>query len=374
LAYNKITGPGVGIAVSGRNMAVSRNVVKLTGNKDKDAYAIAIEGVKKLNMLKNNVKYVGATKGTAINNAVLISNAKKATVSGNTITAKLVSCYVPWAEIPEGSGNWVSFPVSEGVVVQDSDDIQFDANSITVNYKGVCGSYDTIYAVDFKNSANARISNNDIEANGHTYIYGIIISGDDFTITNNNLDIVSDVYYADGIDVEGPATGVISGNTLNIYGVTSAYGIYSGMNGADVKADYIDNIIYAEAYSTFGMSLGDVESKVSGNNIDLKGNYTTGIASRASKLAVYSCNINAKGSNIGNESIWEEFGIETIGIKVVAGVATIKDNTVNTTGKYSVDLKNTKSSVTYNTLYAKKLSGNKSVSFTGSATVKNNSP
>ena len=374
LAYNKIIGPGIGITVSGKNMAVSRNVVKTTANKDKNAYGIVINGVSKLNMLKNTVKYVGATEGTGINNAVFISNAKRATVSGNTINAKLVSCYVPWAEVPAGSGNWVSSPISEGVVVDSSDDIQFDSNLINVNYKGISGMYDTIYAVDFRNSNEVMIDHNDIAANGHTYIYGLIISGDDFTVSNNNFDIVSDVYYANGIDIEGPATGVVNDNTFNIYGVTSAYAIYSGMNGANVSANYIDNIIYAEAYSAFGMSLGDVESKVFGNNINLEGNYTTGIASKANTLMVNGCKINAKGSNVGNESIWEEFGIETIGIKVTAGVATINANTVKTTGDYSVDLKDTESSVTDNTLYAKKLSGNKSVNFTGKATVKNNRP
>ena len=374
LAYNNIVGPGIGITVSGRNMAVSRNVVKITGNKDKDACGIVVDRVNKLNMLRNNVKYVGATEGTGLNNAVFISEAKQAIVCANTITAKLVSCYVPWAEVPAGSGNWVSSPISEGVVVEDCEDILFDSNLITVNYKGVCGSYDTIYAVDFRNSTGAKILNNDITANGHTYIYGMIISGDDFTITNNNFDVSSDVYYANGIDIEGPATGVVIDNTLNIYGVTSAYAIYSGMNGADVKASYIDNIIYAEAYSAFGMSLGDVESDISGNNINLNGNYTTGIASKVSKLTVTDCKINAKGSNVGNESIWESFGIETIGIKVVDGVATIISNNVKTTGNYTVDLKDTNSSVTDNTLTAKKLSGNKSVNFTGSATVKNNRP
>ncbi|WP_458455316.1 hypothetical protein, partial [Methanobrevibacter sp.] len=373
LAYNKITGAGTGIYVSGKNMAVSRNVIRLTGHKGKDAYAIHVDGVSKLNMLKNNVKFVGA-KGDGLSNAILIFNANKTTVNGNTFRFDLVSCYVPWAEVPAGSGNWVSSPISEGVVVDSSDALVFEENTVIVNYKGISGDYDTIYAVDFKNSDNVLISSNEITAKGHTYIYGIIISGNDFSIYNNTINVESDVYYANGIDVEGPATGEIAENYITIKSVQSAYPIYSGMNGQDVSVSYVSNALIAEAYLVLGMSLGDVQSTIVDNEIDIKGNYTTGIASRVSNLEATGNVINAIGSNVGNLSIWESFGVQTVGIKITAGVATINSNSVETTGDYSVDLQDTASTVEENDLYANELAGDSSVTYTGNATVRNNNP
>ena len=78
------------------------------------------------------------------------------------------------------------------------------------------------------------IENNVINALGHTYIYGIILSGENFNINNNVISTESDVYYANGIDIEGPASGIIDSNNISVKGVESAYAIYSGMNGADV--------------------------------------------------------------------------------------------------------------------------------------------
>ena len=372
LALNRIVGPGTGIYVSGKSMAVSRNVIKPNANPDKDSYAIHIDGVTKLSMLRNNVKYVGATEGTGINNAVLISNAKKATVTGNVITVTLVSCYVPWAEVPAGSGNWVSSPVSEGVVVDSSDSLVFDSNDITVKYKGVSGMYDTIYAVDFRNSDNVVISNNKVVAKGHTYIYGMIISGDNFAIVGNDISTVSDVYYANGIDIEGPATGVVEDNNISAVGVQSSYPIYSGMNGQDTYVNYTNNVISGEAYFVLGMSLGDVENMIDGNEIVLNGNYTTGIATRSDSSIIEGNTIKACGSNVGNESIWESFGVETIGIKITTGVASITLNDVESTAEYTIDLKDTSSDVEFNSLSAKTLTGDSSVLFTGDATVKDN--
>ena len=213
--------------------------------------------------------------------------------------------------------------------------------------------YDTIYAVDFKNSDNALIKGNTIDANGHSYIYGIIISGENFTIYDNDIETESDNCYANGIDVEGPATGVIYANEIHATGVQSAYPIYSGMNGQDVSVNYTNNDLYGNAYYVVGMSLGDVESNIVNNCIYVDGNYTKGIASKVDKLSVTENLIVSSGSNVGNKSAGDSFGLDTYGIKVVSGDAYIANNTIKSTSDYAIYMAvGTSGSIANNTLVA----------------------
>ena len=358
---NVIATSGKGICLKGDNVSadLEGNFINVVGNDDKDAYAIHVDSIIDLSVVNNEIDYQGLTKGTGINNAVYIVNTTGATVSKNKFTLDLVSCYVPWVEIPTGSGNWVSFPVSEGIVIEESNYATFEENEIELNYGDVCGIYDTIYAVDFKNSDNALIKGNTIDANGHTYIYGLIISGQNFTIYDNDIESESDNYYANGIDVEGPASGVIFGNEIHATGVSSAYPIYSGMNGQNVSVNYINNDIYGNAYLVIGMSLGDVNSTITNNCIYVDGNYTKGIASKVANLAVISNLIVSSGSNVGNESAWEAFGVDTYGIKVTEGDAFIANNTITSTSDYAIYMAPaTTGSIANNTLVAKNMGRN----------------
>jgi hypothetical protein len=377
LEDNTIFTSGKGISLAGNETTanVNDNSINVGGIKDKDAYAIYAIDVPELNVLRNHIDYAGTTEGNGINNAIYISNVSFTRIAANKFDLELVSSYVPWFEIPAGSGIWVSFPVSEGIVVESSDDVIFTDNDVNVTYSDVVGSYDTIYAVVFKDSDNANIVGNNITAKGHTYIYGIQISGDNFNILDNIIDVASDNYYANGIDIEGPATGEVIENIIDVEGVVSAYAIYSGMNGANVSANYTDNVISGSAYNVFGFSLGDVESNIVNNYVALDGNYTTGIAFRGSKLTVDDNRIDVEGSNVGNESIWEAFGVENIGVKVVAGDATITNNVIYApTAEYTVDVKDTNSSVHDNILMANELLGDASVNKSGDAKVYDNHP
>ena len=367
---NVIAGPGKGVSLNGTDVkaVLEENFINVVAGEDKDAYAIYAADVPKLMVYNNTIDYQGTTQGTGINNAVYLNNANDAIISNNKFDLELVSSYVPWMEVPAGSGNWVAHPVSEGIVIDSSNGVTFESNNVTVVLGDVVGAYDTIYAVSFKDSDGAVIANNVIDAAGETYIYGIIVSGDDFIIRSNNITTVGN-YYANGIDIEGPATGVVENNVIDVKATTSAYAIYSGMNGAAVKANYTKNTITGNAYNVFGFSLGDVESNVISNNIALEGNYTTGIAYKGSSIVIKSNVIDAKGSNVGNETIWENFGVETIPVKVVMGTATITYNKVNTTGEYAVDVNDTKSTVKYNLLVASDLLGDSSVKSTSNATV-----
>ena len=122
------------------------------------------------------------------------------------------------------------------------------------------------------------------------------------------------------------------------------------------------------------MELAGVESNIENNKITANGNYTMGIGSVSQKLDVKNNTIKAKGSNTGNTYIWDGIGVETIGIKLLSGEASIVSNNVDTTGKYAVGVANTSSSVHDNHLIANELFGDGSVNFTADAEVYNNTP
>ena len=355
---------------------IVNNVLNVVGETDKDAYAILANKADNLNISGNTVNYEGNTNGTALNNAVLISESKDVVVNDNVFNITVPSSYVPWAEVPAGSGNWVSSPVSEGLVFDNCDNLELSENDIAVNYNNVVGSYDTIYAVDIKNSDNAKVKSNTIDAKGHTYIYGLIVSGENFTISDNNITSESDSYYANGIDVEGPASGIIKDNNIVANAPLSAYPVYSAMSNGNVEVEHKNNNISGKAAVIYGMELGGAKETVTGNNINLEGNYTIGIASRAKELDVKDNTIVSAGSNVGSPSVWESIPYETTGIKAIAGKVNVENNNITTTGNNSIVLTtNDDVNVVGNYLVADELTGDASVSYVpGNATVKDNVP
>ena len=126
-------------------------------------------------LVDSDIAYSGKTNGTYLSNAIRVTNSRNAIISNNKIFADLASVTVDWIEVPAGSGNFVSNPVSEGIVVKDCEGAIFDSNVVVISLDNVSGDYDTIYAVDILGS-DAVITNNNITAEGNSYIYGIILS------------------------------------------------------------------------------------------------------------------------------------------------------------------------------------------------------
>ena len=332
ITFNQTKGVAAINVYNASGVTIENAKINFNATAGSDGFAINADLADNLKLLNNAISYAGATTGWEVNNAVRVSNSNNTEIKGNKIKAKLVSSAVGWAEVPPGSENYVSSPISEGIVIVDSENVTFDDNELNVTYSTVVGAYDTIYSVDFKNVTNAVVSNNVIDSVGNTYIYGIILTGDNFTIEHNNITSTGN-YYANGIDIEGPAVGVVQSNNIAVKSPVSAYAIYSGMNGANVTAKYIENNISGKAYNIFGMSIGDVNATIFKNSIDIDGNYSTGIAYRGSSLHATENRIILSSSEIGDEDIWEGFGVEAVGIKVIQGVAIIDGNTIATPGK-----------------------------------------
>ena len=364
-----------GIIASGANLTVNSNDISVIDVDFSDSYAISVSDSTGVKITNNTVNYVGYTNGTFVNNALYVADSAVEAIDGNTFDIAIPSVDVAWSEIPAGSKNWVSSPVSEGIVLKNDTGLVFANNIINLNATDVITAYgyDTIYAVDV-DSDNAVVDNNIIAANGKDYIYGLIISGENLTVSNNTIQSESDSYYANGIDVEGPASGVFEDNVIAVSSPVVAYGIYSSMSGSDVNATYHNNIIRGEADIIYGMELAGSNETVTENTIELDGNKTMGIAGKSSTLNIANNEIKALGKNLGNTTLWESFEPETVGVKIIGGNATVYGNNIKSNGTSAVNVTTTNASVTYNYLISNESFGDASVYFDGNATVHDNLP
>ena len=362
-----------GIVASGTNLTVNSNDISVIDVDFSDSYAISVSNSTGVKITNNTVNYVGYTNGTFVNNALYVADSAVEAIDGNTFDIAIPSVDVAWPEI--SPGNYVRLPVSEGIVLKNDTGLVFANNIINLNATDVITAYgyDTIYAVDV-DSDNAVVDNNIIAANGKDYIYGLIISGENLTVSNNTIQSESDSYYANGIDVEGTASGVFEDNIIAVSSPVVAYGIYSSMSGSDVNATYHNNIIRGEADIIYGMELAGTNETVTENTIELDGNKTMGIAGKSKTLNIKQNQIKALGKNLGNTTLWESFEPETVGVKIIGGNATVYGNNIKSNGTSAVNVTTTDASVTYNYLICNNSFGDASVYFDGNATVHDNLP
>ncbi len=356
---NEIISNSRGIVAENGFAKINGNEINVVDNGMDDSYAVLAEGVD-VGLYKNNITYFGNTSGDTVNNVINLKDCIEPLVQSNNFNITIPSCYVDWKQNPDGS--WVSSPISEGIVV-DSDELYMEGNVIDLKYNDVVGDYDTIYAIDIK-SDNSSVKNNKINANGHSYIYGLLISGEDFAVENNTLTVVSDDFYANGIDIEGPASGVVKDNIFVTNAKGVVYPIYSAMSNGDVTADYVNNTIIAYAETAYAMELAGLEENIEGNKILIGGNTAIGIYS-------FSKDVNVNNNTmylISNDTSSTAF----LG---KLGNATITDNTILVMGEYTIDVTAIEAVVKDNYLIANDLKGDASVDYNpDTSLVYNNTP
>ena len=369
---NQISSTNIGIKSISGEMTLSNNNISVVANLDNVSNFGVIVDSTKFNMNENNVTYVGLNNGSIISNAMFVRGSD-VTVEDNYFDLLVPSCHVDWPEVPPGSNNWLRTPYSEGLVFDECNNLKFNGNEIDLGFNSRIGSDDTIYVVDVKNSDNVIVSGNDIDAVGADHVYGIIVdNADNFTVSGNDVNISSDVFQAIGIDIEGPANGVVKDNNITAYG-DLVNTVYSGMNWKPATVTIENNNITAEGYAANAIELGGTSATVEGNTIVANGNYTAGIISTVPDLTVKDNVIAVNGSNVGENETGDYYmKKDVLGIDVVSGVAEITANTISSNGNKTIDVGNTKSVISGNSLVANNTVGDKTISSTGNATISGN--
>ena len=328
---NTINSNSRGIFVTDGGVTIENNKITVNDNGLDDSYAIIAEGPEIL-IDSNEITYVGATTGETVNNAIYLKTCE-AQVIGNDFDISIPSAYVKWVEEPAGSGNWVKLPISQGLVFEDCLDLVVDSNNIELEATSVVGAYDTIYVIDITDSDNVNVTNNNINALGHDYIYGLYIESDGALVDANNFTIESDTNYANGIEIEASVNATVSNNNIEVTAPSFAYPVYSGMNGGDLEVDYIGNNIYAVSDIVYGMELCGSEENVYENTITVEGNKTTALAVKSKKSYINKNVINALGDNLGNSSSVDSFAAMTAGINLKGSESIVEENTINSNSR-----------------------------------------
>ena len=346
------------------NISVVNNDFFVLGVEDDYNMVIDVIGSDDVLINNNTIMLDVKTNESYHNHAIDAHNSTGLTISENEIVSLLPALDIDWEN---------GEVYSVGVCLDVCDNVVLAKNHIHVLSSGETGLYPTIYGVHIAGE-NASILENKIDTFEAPYGYAVVIAGENFNITNNTIVVGENGTYACGIDVESNSLGIIDDNLIYATAEESSYGIYTANWVGDVKADIINNTIFAEANSAFAMSLSGSEATVNNNNISVDGNFTTGIASVFGMISITNNTIIANGSNVGTPLGYDSMGIETTGVHIVKGNANITENFIKTTGEFAVDAKGT-GQVTDNHLLADVYTGDASVDNVPADTyVANNTP
>jgi len=306
------------------DLIISGNVITLSDRGDDDSFAIYVEAAKNLEIAENDIVYYGKSNGSYINNAIRVIDSEIVSVDSNYFTIE-----IPAASAYDSS--WAFNPRTEGLSFIEVENLTVIHNSISLNATDAVAMYDTIYVVDIQDSDNALFYDNGIDANGHSYIYAVRVSSNDFTVSNNIIEVTSDTDTAEGIAVEGTATGIVENNTISAKSVLYAYGIYSASYAGDVNVTYNNNTITAESDISYGMTLMGTDETVTSNTITAKGNKTIAFASANEDVTLENNTIIADGANVGNTTSSDLFGDDTVAVYLINSTAIVSNNNITST-------------------------------------------
>ncbi len=355
------------------DIVISNNNLTFIGPANSEAYAILAGAdplmgsyeISGLQIINNNIVYVGNTDGTDVNNVIRVNGntdeletSDDILVKGNTFDIQIPSAPVGYDET-----TWRATPITEALVFYCCENVTVSDNKIKIKYTNVTGAFDTINVIsvydDYRTTgSDIRITNNYIEGLGHGYIYGIKVATEGFDVSNNVINFASGDY-ANGINIEGPSSdGVVSGNNISLVAASqysSVYGIYAWQTmGALSNVVYSENNIDVEGYLACAMEINQPDLIIDSNVMTSKGNFTFGIAASIrpdSSIGIITNNkIKCLGDNVGlftGDEILKtgSAGISTLGnalirandidstsvgiVSVEDGEVTLEDNTIN---------------------------------------------
>ena len=363
---NEINSTSNGILATLSELNIINNTLNVEDNGLDSSYGIAVDSVSVV-INSNNITYVGNSNGTNKNAALYIFDADNVTVSDNYFDVEIPSLDVAY------DLDWNPTVVSQGVFIEEVTNLTFNNNGLYVMYNNNSGMYDSLYALRVI-ADNATVDNNEIFILGHSYAYGVVATGEDIIISNNTIHSDSDDYYAAAISLEGEGSYNIVENDVYTHSEDVTYGIRTSTFSGNLTSDIGYNDITMMSPISYAIYLSGTNDVAGFNNIESHGNFTIGVASSAQNATICSNVILANGSNVGNSSTIDTIEPETVGVKVVSGIANVASNRITSSGNYTVNVTDTDSTVSYNYLIANGLYGDNSVYANGSADIYNNTP
>ncbi|WP_303247441.1 right-handed parallel beta-helix repeat-containing protein [uncultured Methanobrevibacter sp.] len=293
------------IEVYGNNVSIINN--KFNSDLVQNKYNVLIYATEVADLtIKNNTITFKGTNTGSINGVIKLEDVNNTLISDNKIDAEIPSAATSYGPGPDYAAIYSSY-----LIQVKGNNNKILNNDLSLRYSSVLGSYDSLYAIIVSGS-NSVVSKNSIKGTGNNYIYGIVASGSNVNLTDNTIIIFNSSYYANGISLNSPYSGVISNNIINltaksvVYG-TNDYGIISAL--------YKGNKFILNSNSVYGMELMGTDEKAIGNTIIAKGNYTLGIAASTNgKVNISNNDISINGAGLGTPTAGDTITSANIGI------------------------------------------------------------
>lgn len=328
LVSNNAVLKDIAISIAGNNVVVDgftfvstlENVIKVYGNNNvsiinnkfnsglvQNKYNVLIYATEVADLtIKNNTITFKGTNTGSINGVINLEDVNNTLISDNKIDAEMPSAATSYGPGPDYAAIYSSY-----LIQVKGNNNKILNNDLSLRYSSVLGSYDSLYAV-IVGGSDSVVSKNSIRGTGNNYIYGIVASGSNVNLTDNNITVFNSSYYANGISLNSPYSGVISNNIINltaksvVYG-TNDYGIISAL--------YKGNKFILNSNSVYGMELMGTDEKAIGNTIIAKGNYTLGIAASTNgKVNISNNDISINGAGLGTPTAGDTITSANIGI------------------------------------------------------------
>lgn len=293
------------IEVYGNNVSIINN--KFNSGLVQNKYNVLIYATEVADLtIKNNTITFKGTNTGSINGVINLEDVNNTLISDNKIDAEIPSAATSYGPGPDYAAIYSSY-----LIQVKGNNNKILNNDLSLRYSSVLGSYDSLYAIIVSGS-NSVVSKNSIKGTGNNYIYGIVASGSNVNLTDNTIIIFNSSYYANGISLNSPYSGVISNNIINL---TAKSVVYGTNDYGTISALYKGNKFILSSNSVYGMELMGTDEKAIGNTIIAKGNYTLGIAASTNgKVNISNNDISINGAGLGTPTAGDTITSANIGI------------------------------------------------------------
>lgn len=335
------------IYIGGDNTVLTNNNITYNAPDDVESHVIEIDYASNVKITDNNIKYSAKSNGTVETIAVTGYEANNLVFENNKLEA----------EIPS-----VDNYKSKGVNIENSNNVIFNKNTISVKYSHVNGTFDTVVGVDLEQCQDSRVTDNTIDVTGNGYAYALITNFcDNITVSGNDIKSEGN-NYANGVQVGGDSTGAVDSNNISAKATNVTYPVYFDDYGSDSEVNLTNNNVTGESDTVYGVYVEENRTLISNNNISVNGNYVYGIITHQTDVVIDGNDIKANGKDIGS-IVSPQSGVNenTTGIIVSEGSAKITNNNVVTTGQSAIAAVNTNADIVKNGLTANGTTANETI-------------
>ena len=357
------------ITVTGNNIVLSNLNIDYKVTGDYDAIAIDVLNSDNVKIQDNKINFESDVSDDSYKaNAINLEGSTNILVYNNNVTTELPGV--------EGTLNFDYFinvlNYVDSIRVSEVTNLTFKSNKVESKVTGIKGNSPFIQSVYVVATTNSLFENNDfklidtiLEEGSAVFVNGFTSLGNDnITLFENNLDLSTR---------SGKVTRKVISSAYTIQSYSSEINIIK--NNISTKSNGASAGIY------LGLSfMGDTNlAVIEGNIIDVTGTIeeennrlsVSGINIQRAETKIFDNEINASSKGGLVERVYGVFANQNM---FSDSSLDIHNNIMNVKGEYTVSLfDGTPANVTYNTLFAQKLRGDKSV-YSDIGLVENNSP